>query len=133
MAICPNQIAQKAALYGLQNLSQWVAEQRDEILNRHAICEEGFANLEGWKLLGSGAYFAYVEHPFDIPSDEIAKMLVQQQSLLILPCTMLILLCTMFQPTGTDGKAEKQLRIAFANADKDGLEEMFKRLKAFRP
>ena len=126
VAICPNQIGQKAALYGLQNLPQWVAEQRDEILNRRAICEEGFANLEGWKLLGSGAYFAYVEHPFYIPSDEIAKLLVQQQSLLILPGTM-------FQPTGTDGKAEKQLRIAFANADKDGLREMFKRLKAFRP
>mgnify|MGYP002639945881 CR=1 FL=1 len=126
VAICPNQIGQKAALYGLQNLSQWVAEQRDEILNRRAICEEGFANLDGWKLLGSGAYFAYVEHPFDIPSNELAKLLVQQQSLLILPGTM-------FQPTGTDGKAEKQLRIAFANADKDGLAEMFKRLKAFRP
>ncbi len=103
-----------------------MAEQRDEILNRRAIYEEGFANLEGWKLLGSGAYFAYVEHPFDISSDEIAKLLVQQQSLLILPGTM-------FQPTGTDGKAEKQLRIAFANADNEGLSEMFKRLKAFRP
>ncbi|MBL4872960.1 MAG: aminotransferase [Rhodobacteraceae bacterium] len=126
VAICPNQIGQKAALFGLQNLSQWVAEQRAEILNRRAICEAGFADLEGWKLLGSGAYFAYVEHPFDIPSDEIAKLLVQQQSLLILPGTM-------FQPIGPDGKAEKQLRIAFANADKDGLKEMFKRLKAFRP
>jgi len=126
VAICPNQIGQKAALYGLQNLSKWVAEQRDEILNRRAICEKGFANLEGWKLLGSGAYFAYVEHPFDISSDDVAKLLVQQQSLLILPGTM-------FQPTGTDGKAEKQLRIAFANADKDGLAKMFKRLKAFRP
>ena len=126
VAICPNQIGQKAALFGLRNLSQWVADQRDEILNRRAICEEGFANLEGWKLLRSGAYFAYVEHPFDRPSDEVAKLLVQKQSLLVLPGTM-------FQPVGTDGKAEKQLRIAFANADKDGLREMFERLKAFRP
>ncbi len=126
VAICPNQIGQKAALYGLQNLAGWVAEQRDEILNRRAICEEGFAKLAGWKLLGSGAYFAYVEHPYDIPSDQVAKMLVQQQSLLILPGTM-------FMPAGTDGKAEKQLRIAFANADSDGLSDMFRRLKAFRP
>ncbi|PCJ75576.1 MAG: hypothetical protein COA53_05425 [Rhodobacteraceae bacterium] len=126
VTICPNQIGQKAALYGLQHLSQWVAEQRDEILSRRAICEAGFSELQGWNLLGSGAYFAYVEHPFDIPSDEVAKLLVQQQSLLILPGTM-------FQPVGTDGTAEKQLRIAFANADKEGLREMFKRLKAFRP
>ena len=67
-----------------------------------------------------------MEHPFDLPSDAVAKLLVQKQSLLVLPGTM-------FQPVGTDGKAERQLRIAFANADKDGLSEMFKRVKAFRP
>jgi len=126
VAICPNQIGQKAALYGLQNLSQWVAGERAEILDRRAACEEGFTKLDGWKLLGCGAYFAYVEHPFDIPSDELAKRLVTEQSLLILPGTM-------FAPTGTDGKAEKQLRIAFANADRAGLTEMFARLEAFRP
>lgn len=126
VAICPNQIGQKAALYGLQNLSQWVASERAEILDRRAACEEGFAKLDGWKLLGCGAYFAYVEHPFDIPSDELAKRLVTDQSLLILPGTM-------FAPIGTDGKAEKQLRIAFANADRAGLNEMFDRLQAFRP
>ena len=54
----------------------------------------------------SGAYFTYVEHPLDIPSDEIAKLLVQQQSLLILPGTM-------FQPTGTDGKAKNSYELPF--------------------
>lgn len=126
VAICPNQLGQKAALFGLQNLSQWVSEQRGEILDRRAICEAGFAQLEGWKLLGCGAYFAYVEHPFDIPSDQLAKRLVAEQSLLLLPGTM-------FGPSGTGGRAEKQLRIAFANANKAGLAEMFTRLRAFRP
>jgi aspartate/methionine/tyrosine aminotransferase len=129
VAICPNQIGQKAALHGLQHLSQWGAEQRDEILKRRAICESGFAELEGWNLLGSGAYFAYVEHPFDMPSDQLAKLLVQQQSLLILPGTMFIPRIS----EGGDGSAEKQFRIAFANADSEGLAEMFKRLQAFQP
>ncbi len=129
VAICPNQIGQKAALYGLRNLSQWVAGERDEILDRRAAAAEGFENLEGWKLLGCGAYFAYVEHPFDMPSDVLAQRFVREQSLLLLPGTM-------FAPTmdqGGDGSAEKQLRVAFANADRDGLAEMFRRLAAFRP
>jgi len=129
VAICPNQIGQKAALYGLRNLSQWVASERDKILERRAICQAGFETLEGWKLLGSGAYFAYAEHPFDISSEEVAKRLVREQSLLILPGTMFI----PDLAHGGDGTAEKTLRIAFANADQAGLDEMFKRLKAFRP
>jgi len=129
VAICPNQIGQKAALYGLRNLSQWVASERDKILERRAICQAVFETLEGWKLLGSGAYFAYAEHPFDISSEEVAKRLVREQSLLILPGTMFI----PDLAHGGDGTAEKTLRIAFANADQAGLDEMFKRLKAFRP
>jgi len=39
----------------------------------------------------------------------------------------------MFVSVGTDGKAEKQLRIALADTDISGLHEMFKRLKVFRP
>ncbi|MEO1918752.1 MAG: aminotransferase class I/II-fold pyridoxal phosphate-dependent enzyme [Paracoccaceae bacterium] len=73
VATCPNQIGQKAALYGLQHLSQWGAEQRDEILTRRAICKAGFGELDGWNLLGIGAYFAYVEHPFYKPSDQLAN------------------------------------------------------------
>ncbi len=129
VAICPNPLGQKAALFGLHNLSDFVANERTEILRRRAIVEQGFAKLEGWKLCGSGAYFAYVEHPFDIPSDILAQRLVAEQSLLVLPGTM-------FAPTranGGDGSAEKQLRIAFANADSDGLNVLFTRLAAFAP
>ncbi len=129
VAICPNQIGQKAALYGLQNLSDWVARERREILDRRAAVTEGFHALAGWKLLGSGAYFAYVEHPFDMDSDVLAQRLVREQSLLLLPGTM-------FAPRrdqGGNGRAEKQLRVAFANADRAGLAEMFARLGAFRP
>ncbi|MBL4806944.1 MAG: aminotransferase [Rhodobacteraceae bacterium] len=129
VAICPNPLGQKAALFGLHNLTKFVSDERLEILRRKEIVEDGFKALPGWKLLQSGAYFAFVEHPFDLPSDIVAQRLVAEQSLLILPGTM-------FGPTkanGGDGSAEKQLRIAFANADSDGLATLFARLRAFTP
>src|SRR5690606_14098145 len=64
VAICPAQIGQIAALWGLRSLSQWVAGERDEILARRRAIEAGFARLPGWRLLGCGAYFAYAEHPY---------------------------------------------------------------------
>lgn len=125
VAICPSQLGQIGALWGMRNLAQWVAGERDEILSRRAAMVCGFAALPDWKLLGCGAYFAYVEHPFDMASDALAKQLVHDASLLMLPGTM-------FQPPGNpDGR--RQLRIAFANVDATGITEMFHRLAAFRP
>jgi aspartate/methionine/tyrosine aminotransferase len=125
VAICPSQLGQIGALYGMRNLAQWVAGERDEILARRTAMTGGFAALDGWKLLGCGAYFAYVEHPFDMASDALCKRLVTDASLLMLPGTM-------FQPAGTP-EGQQQIRIAFANVDAAGITEMFRRLAAFRP
>ncbi len=125
VAICPSQLGQIAALWGMRNLSQWVAGERDEILRRRAAMTSGFAALTGWKLLGCGAYFAYVEHPFDMASDQLCKRLVHEASLLMLPGTM-------FQPEGS-AAGKRQIRIAFANVDAAGIAELFRRLAAFKP
>ena len=120
VAICPSQLGQIGALWGMRNLAQWVAGERDEILARRAAMVKGFSALPDWKLLGCGAYFAYVEHPFAEASDALAKRLVHEAGLLMLPGTM-------FQPEGSeDGK--RQMRIAFANVDAAGIAEMFRRL-----
>ena len=124
VAICPSQLGQIAALWGMRNLGQWVAGERDEILARRRAMVDGFAQLDGWKLLGCGAYFAYVEHPFALPSDQLCKRLVHEASLLMLPGTM-------FQPEGS-AAGKRQIRIAFANVDTAGIAEVFRRLKAFR-
>ena len=124
VAICPGQIGQFAALWGMQNLSQWLAGERDEILDRRAAIAEGMPALEtrGWRLLGLGAYFAYLEHPFDLSSDELARRLVSEAGVLLLPGTM-------FMPDhDPDGK--RQVRIAFANLDRAGLGQLFDRLQA---
>jgi aspartate/methionine/tyrosine aminotransferase len=124
VTICPNQIGQRAALWGLRNLDQWLAGEREEILDRRAAIVEGFPRLaaEGWRLLGCGAYFAYVEHPFDMPSDRLAQRLVQSAGVLLLPGTM-------FMPAEVPG-GDRQLRIAFANTDRAGIGRLFDRLAA---
>jgi aspartate/methionine/tyrosine aminotransferase len=124
VAICPGQLGQIAALWGMRNLRQWVAGERDEILSRRRAMVEGFGQLPGWKLLGCGAYFAYVEHPFDLASDVLCKRLVTEASLLMLPGTM-------FQPAGSEA-GKRQIRIAFANVDAAGIAELFQRLRGFR-
>ncbi|MEO1108328.1 MAG: aminotransferase [Pseudomonadota bacterium] len=124
VAICPGQIGQFAALWGMQNLGQWLAGERDEILDRRAAITDGMPKLtaKGWRLLGLGAYFAYLEHPFDIPSDELARRLVPEAGILLLPGTM-------FMPAG-DPAGQRQVRIAFANLDRAGIGQLFDRLQA---
>jgi len=120
VAICPPQLGQRAALWGMRNLSQWLAGERAEILDRRAAIEDGFPALAatGWSLEGVGAYFAWVRHPFAEPSDALAKRLVRDAGVLCLPGTM-------FMPTGGGRDA---LRIAFANVDRAGIARLFGRL-----
>ncbi|MBT9244249.1 aminotransferase [Gemmobacter fulvus] len=125
VAICPSQLGQIGALWGMQNLGAWVAGERAEILARRAAMLNGFKALPAWRLLGCGAYFAYVEHPFDASSADLAKQLVQDQAILMLPGTM-------FQPD-SHAEGKRQFRIAFANVDAGGIAEMFNRLSDFRP
>lgn len=123
VAICPGQIGQYAARWGMQNLEQWLAGERDEILDRRAAIAENMSRLEGkgWRLLGLGAYFAYLEHPFDMASDVLARRLVAEAGVLLLPGTM-------FMPNH-DKAGKRQVRIAFANLDRSGIEQLFDRLQ----
>jgi aspartate/methionine/tyrosine aminotransferase len=127
VTICPPQLGQKAALWGLRHLGEWVAGEREEILRRRTAAAEVIGALPGWRLLGCGAYFAYAEHPFEAPSDLVAPDLVREQAVMMLPGTM-------FGPTraeGGDGAPERQLRIAFANVAVPGLRELGRRLAAY--
>jgi aspartate/methionine/tyrosine aminotransferase len=122
VTICPNQIGQKAALWGMQNLGDWLAGERLEILDRRAAIADNFDKIatQGWELMGCGAYFAYVRHPFAMPSDQLAQSLVRDASALLLPGTM-------FMPADIPSGAT-QMRIAFANIDRAGITELFNRL-----
>ena len=124
VAICPGQIGQHAALWGMRNLAQWLAGERHEILDRRAAISENFPALgtKGWQLLGLGAYFAYVQHPFDISAAELAPLLVREAGILLLPGTM-------FTPAA-DPSGPQHLRIAFANLDRAGIGKLMQRLES---
>ncbi|TNF57965.1 MAG: aminotransferase [Rhodobacteraceae bacterium] len=123
VAICAPQIGQIAALWGIGNLGQWLAGERDEILDRRAAIAQGFPALaaRGWRLMGVGAYFAYVEHPFPIASDDLCRRMVRDAGILALPGTM-------FMPKD-DPAGARQLRVAFANLDRAGIGQFFARLQ----
>jgi aspartate/methionine/tyrosine aminotransferase len=123
VTICPNQLGQRAALWGLRNLRQWLAGERAEILDRRAAMEAAIAGLPGWRLLGCGAYFAYVAHPFGTGGPALARRLVQEAGVLMLPGTM-------FAPDD-DAAAAGQMRIAFANVDRAGIGALSDRLAGF--
>ena len=122
VSICPNQLGQKAALWGMRNLGEWLKGERLEILRRKQAIIDGFEVLseKGWQLMGVGAYFAYVQHPFSLPSNELCKKLVDNVAVLTLPGTM-------FVPE-EDKTGERQIRIAFANISTADIKTLFTRL-----
>jgi aspartate/methionine/tyrosine aminotransferase len=126
VSICPPQLGQYAALWGMENLQPWLAGERLEILDRRAAIAEEFGTLhaQGWRLLGLGAYFAYLQHPFALSSVQLAPRLVTEVGVLVLPGTM-------FTPRD-DPNGLRQLRVAFANIDRSGVENLFSRLQGLR-
>ncbi len=124
VTICPGQLGQRAALWGMENLGDWLGRERLEILDRRAAIVGHFPKLaaKGWRLMGCGAYFAYVEHPFGEASDAVARRLVREAGVLLLPGTM-------FMP-GDMARGARQLRIAFANVDRAEIGVLFDRLAA---
>lgn len=121
VTICPPQLGQIAALYGLQHMQDWAMSQADEIRARRASVQAGFQKTD-FRLLSAGAYFAYFEHNWPGGSDALAKALIREAGLLMLPGRM-------FAPKD-DPRAQNQMRMAFANVDADGLSEVFARLTA---
>ncbi|KPQ06456.1 MAG: Aspartate/tyrosine/aromatic aminotransferase [Rhodobacteraceae bacterium HLUCCA12] len=124
VAICPPGPGQVAALWGLNHLDDWLAGERAEILRRRQAMLDGFAVLTDWQVMGCGAYFAYVRHPFDAAAPDVARRLLREAGVLMLPGTM-------FRPEG-DGAGTGEMRIAFANADTDQIATLMHRLSALR-
>ena len=124
VTICPSQLGQRAALNGLQTMGNWVGEQRADILTRADVIRAQMPRIEakGWRLLGLGAYFAYLEHPFAMDAETLAQTLARDWGILALPGTM-------FTPDG-DASGARHLRVAFANIDASGITALFDRLEA---
>ena len=69
-------------------------------------------------MVSAGAYFAYVQHPFDAAARDVVKRLVQEHELLCLPGSYF----------GPD--QESFIRLAFANVHERRFDDVIARLIA---
>ena len=116
--ICPQRPAQQAVAWAIPALADWRAANRREINRRAAGVQGAFQRLPDWRIDSLGAYFAYVRHPEAITAAQVAERLGRERGALCLPGSAF-----------GDGQ-EQYLRIAFANADLDGIAQLPDRLAA---
>jgi len=121
MTVCQPRLTQLAVKYGTEHLDQWVAENRDLMERRHNLLKELFT-LPGnpFELVTSGAFFAWVRHPFpDLSGREVARRLVEEAGVLTLPGEV-------FGPGLT-----RYLRLAFGNITEATIPEAVERFRSF--
>lgn len=118
-AICAPHAGQLAALYGLQHLHDWKLEKARELQVRANLIKQAFDNPQlQYRLVSAGAYFAYIEHPFESPSRDVVKRLIQEFDLVCLPGSYF------------GREQEKFIRLAFANVHEKYFDEVIHRLLA---
>ena len=123
MAICAPQISQCAALFGLAHLGDWKREKQRLMAERREALLAAFKSPKlDYKLISSGAYFAYVKHPFSNESAKtVAMRLAGEYDVLCLPGSM-------FGP-----EQESYLRFAFANSPAEDMALLAERLIESQP
>lgn len=119
IAICAPHAGQLAALYGLNNLHAWKLEKSDELAQRAIAIKQAFEHPDlDYRLISAGAYFAYIQHPFDAPARDVVKRLIQDHEIISLPGSYF----------GQD--QEQFIRFAFANVHERHFEDVIQRLIA---
>ncbi len=118
--ICPARAGQVGLAATLERLGPWRDEMRGVINARCEAFRKAMAGVNGWQVEQTGAYFAYVRHPFaDRPAEEVSRRLSQERGIMTLPA-----------PVFGPGQ-EQRLRIAIANADLDVIATIPERLRGF--
>ena len=118
-AICAPHAGQLAALYGLQNLHDWKLEKSDELARRAVAIRAAFDHPDlKYRLISAGAYFAYIEHPFEATARDVVKRLIQEQEIISLPGSYF----------GQD--QERFIRLAYANVHERHFDDIIQRLIA---
>ena len=118
MTICPPHITQAGVIYALKELGAWKRGKLDVMAGRLNAIRSAFEHADlKFEMVSSGAYFAYVKHPFSGElSKPVAMRLAQEHDVLCLPGIM-------FGPGQED-----YLRFAFANVDGALMQPLVERL-----
>ena len=119
MAVCQPRITQHAVKFGVEHLERWVAANREMMSRRHDMFRSEFTQPGNrFQLVTSGAFFAWVRHPFKGCSGrQAAKRLVDEAAILCLPGEV-------FGPGLQD-----YLRLAFGNIREEAIPEAVKRFR----
>jgi len=119
MAVCQPRITQHAVKYGVDNLDSWVAANRDMMTRRHDLFRAEFLQPgNSFQLAASGAFFAWVRHPWpEMTGRQAARRLVDEAAILCLPGEV-------FGP-GLEG----YLRLAFGNIREEAIPEAVRRFR----
>lgn len=117
LQICAPRPPQVAVASAMPQLGDWREANRQEITRRREALEKVIASLPDWKIASVGAYFSYIQHPFEnANSVEVSERLAAERGVLSLPGAFF----------GEDQHAF--LRVAFANASCSELQELASRL-----
>jgi aspartate/methionine/tyrosine aminotransferase len=120
--ISPVRAGQAALARTIPALEDWREVNRREINHRTKAFRDAMANLPGWAVEQSGAYFAYLRHPFaGLSASNTCRTLMQQRGVMTLPASA-------FGP-GQD----QRLRVAIANVSPDIISGIPARLDALQP
>ncbi len=121
MTVCQPRISQLAIKFGAERLDGWVAANCDIMRQRHDLFHNLFMQPDNpFRLVTSGAFFAWVQHPFpNLTGRDVAKRLVQEAGVLTLPGEV-------FGKTLTP-----YLRLAFGNITDEAIPEAVGRFRNF--
>jgi aspartate/methionine/tyrosine aminotransferase len=118
-AICAPHAGQLAAVYGLQNLHTWKLEKSAELTQRAIAIRQAFEHPDlRYRLISAGAYFAYIEHPFDAPARDVVKRLIENHEIVCLPGSYF------------GQHQERFIRFAYANVHERHFNDLITRLIA---
>ena len=119
MAVCQPRITQHAVKFGVERLEEWVAVNREMMGRRHDLFRTEFLKPGNrFQLAASGAFFAWVRHPFkNCTSRQVARRLVDEAAVICLPGEV-------FGPG-----LEDYLRLAFGNIREETIPEAVRRFR----
>lgn len=120
MVVCQPRITQHAIAYGCRELSGWVEQNSVMMQQRHDLfCQLFTVNSNRFTLCRSGAFFAWVRHPWStLTGRQAARKLADEENLICLPGEV-------FGP-GLEG----YLRLAFGNVSQQEIPHAVERFLA---
>ena len=88
VAIGAPRIGQEAAWAGLTMAAEWRAARTGEVRRRRSAFTRAMADRPGgFEVVTCGAFFAWVRHPFPLPTAEVIRALAAEVGVIVIPGT----------------------------------------------